>query len=120
MNSFEDVSVTQRLRIMGDDVRLFRWEPLQACVGNAHVSAWLGHVLSTSKQLLGCVPSISVGLTCTMWSCEMHRHFLVTCSVLHIIEHRGGRQSERIIMAMAICWSGSRAGPSGQPRRGVA
>lgn len=24
MNSFEDVSITQRLRIMGDDVRLFR------------------------------------------------------------------------------------------------
>ena len=25
VNSFEDVSVTQRLRIMGDDVRLFRY-----------------------------------------------------------------------------------------------
>ncbi len=25
MSSFEDVSITQRLRMMGDDVRLFRW-----------------------------------------------------------------------------------------------
>lgn len=25
VNSFEDVSVTQRLRMMGDDVRLFRF-----------------------------------------------------------------------------------------------
>ena len=39
VNSFEDVSVTQRLRIMGDDVRLFRCEPLQCGDAPAH-SQW--------------------------------------------------------------------------------
>ena len=90
MNSFEDVSVTQRLRIMGDDVRLFRWEPLQEGNGSAQVGAWLGHVLSVLKQLhiLSSVPSNFVGLTRTMWTCEMHRHFLVTCPVLHMTDYR--------------------------------
>ena len=51
MNSFEDVSVTQRLRIMGDDVRLFRCEPLQGGDAPSHLSDWLSHVLSTLWKL---------------------------------------------------------------------
>ena len=45
MNSFEDVSVTQRLRIMGDDVRLFRCEPLKGSDAPSHLSDWLSHAL---------------------------------------------------------------------------
>ena len=51
MNSFEDVSVTQRLRIMGDDVRLFRCEPPQAGSAPPHFSARLKHVLSVFWEL---------------------------------------------------------------------